>query len=167
MKKVAFYHTYLDPNGMWAPMFIDQMKLIEDCGLMDELDYICCGAVTTDYSPDWLDFQHLSSLYPKILVENSLGESDTQNWLWNQMRNEKEPTMVLYFHAKGVTSYDRFLKRRDYVKYKNYLYWRKYQEWGTIEKWREAEKILEYGDTNGNQSDTVGCNLCYQSERPE
>ena len=49
MNKIAYYHTYLtDNSAVWSSIIMEQFKVMEDSGLLDELDEINITAITQD-----------------------------------------------------------------------------------------------------------------------
>lgn len=176
MKKYIYYHLYLpDESAAWANYILEQFKLIEDSGLLEEIDSLYLQVVDKPFSnANRLVIGLANALSPKIKVnvfkdtafkdDNDLHSLDTDiNGKYSRPITERatlqliydhacsEDAYFLYMHAKGVTSYQRHLKTHKYIEFKNYFYWRKFLEWGVVENWRMCvDKLNDY--------DVVGCN---------
>ena len=48
----VYSHYYLNEDSSWVFMFLDHMKMIEDSGLMDNLDVIKCADWVIDMGPE-------------------------------------------------------------------------------------------------------------------
>jgi hypothetical protein len=170
MKKVLYYHLYLsDDYGTWTSMFLEQMKQIEDSGLLKELKTIKVIAITQNDSrirvlSSLCTTQFDSTQAPEIelmLVKNPYAndqemldniESDatvTENFTYRQIYEacKNEDFQVCYIHSKGITAADNFLKGRviDAQRFKNYYYWRQFLSWGVIKNWKKCITALETG----------------------
>ena len=147
-------------------MFLDHMKMIEDSGLMDNLDVIKFTILANEQQADL--FKKLVSLYPKtevthinynfndedLLLLNGatsgryIGEHPTLRQLWEDSLSDS--FYIFYFHNKGSTAFPNMFKNgADIQQFKNYHYWRKYLEWGCIEKWKDCVISLETCDASG------------------
>lgn len=168
-KKIyGFYHIFLtEDTGTWAAMFLDQMKLVEDSGLLDAVDNIF---ITVIGSKDSFEiFTHLAATYGQkfqlvnFYEKENKSDSDSfsnrdnntqkfsENVAMTAMKTlaENEDFHTFYFHTKGITSVENHLKKGDVYTYKNYLYWRKFCEWGIIEKWKDCLTRLSEFDVVG------------------
>lgn len=168
--KILYYHIYLsDDYGVWTSMFLEQMKAIEDSGLMKNLDVIKVICITQDDARVKAFTQLLSTEIdanksPKIeltLVKNPWPddktmldniESDTtvtENFTYRMMYSDcqKEDMYVCYIHSKGITATENFMKNRivDAQRFKNYYYWRQFLSWGVIKNWKKCIAALDAG----------------------
>lgn len=172
MKLRIYSHQFLTDDSTWIFGYLDQFKLIEDCGLLDELDQLILTAIGNKTQLGIL--RSLMTPYSNIIIneyENETSEHDialdfasmdnsrankfiseavTLNRLWTD--SKLDDFNALYIHSKGVTAFTRHLKNRDVDKFKNYYYWRKYLEWGVLEHWRDCVRELDAG------ADLAGCN---------
>jgi len=174
MKAYAYYHIYLtEDSGNWSRIFLDQMKTVEDSGLMDRIDAIYVTCIGSNMQVRYL--HGLCSLYPKIQIiqvfdtvfqndasllslehrNDAIDETYTLKQLW--LHAQREDAYFLYFHPKGVTSSTRFLQQGNFSEYRNYLYWRKFLEWGCIENWELCLRVLS---KRRFPFDTAGVNSC-------
>jgi hypothetical protein len=175
MKKVAYYHIYLDDLCTWGNVFMEQMKCLEDSGLIDNLSKIKITAIT---QPDMRIrfFNDLCKLYPveseieflknphandqdnlkswSLIYKNSgsadtsISESHTLKKIWND--SQTEDMQVLYFHAKAITStLNNLIVPGRMSKYRNRYKWRQFMNWGVLTMWKECVDALATHDTAG------------------
>lgn len=170
MKKVLYYHIYLtDDYGIWTNIFLEQLKVMEDSGLLSELDSIKITCITQDDNRI-KSFTELCSTEidaeksPEIeldLVKNPWKDdlemlqnledpkTITENWTFRKIYQDslKENFLICYIHSKGITSTENFLKRNvlDAQKFKNYYYWRQLLNWGVLKNWEKCVKELVKG----------------------
>ena len=170
MKKVLYYHIYLsDDYGVWTSMFLEQMKQIEDCGLLRQLDQIkivcvtqddkrvqaftqlCTTQFDADKAPN-IELMLVKNPYPndQVMLDNI--ESDdtiTENFTYRKIYADcqVEEMYVCYIHSKGITATENFLKGRiiDAQRFKNYYYWRQFLSWGVIKNWKKCINALNIG----------------------
>ena len=135
MKKVLYYHIYLsDDYGTWTSMFLEQMKQIEDSGLLAELNTIrvvcitqndkrmdvfrqlCTTKFDTEKAVN-IELSLVKNPYPndQVMLDNI--ESDytiTENFTYRMIYEacQTEKMYVCYIHSKGITAADNFLKNR-------------------------------------------------------
>lgn len=174
VKKVLFYHIYLTEDSTWVTMFLEQFNIIISSGLYDELETIFVSAIVSDDSLQKIS--ELSSFIAdnfgkKIILfwikkdyqDNELTIIDksskiiTEEFclkkLWDYSHSIDDNQYVGYIHAKGMTSYKRFLDTSE-VEYNpkrlvKYYFWRKFLEWGVIEKYKECWESLRSFDVSG------------------
>lgn len=167
MRTVAYYHVYLPDNVVaGTDLVLEQLKHIEDSGLLSNLDQIRVSCVTQTDGRERI-FTNLCKSYPgnwdidlvknpysndREMVENlesstTVTEEYTYKKLWNDAL--KEDLRILYFHTKGVTSYIRNLYSFDVETYKTYYYWREFLNWGVLENWRKCVDALDQYDIAG------------------
>lgn len=170
MKKVLYYHIYLsDDYGTWTSMFLEQMKQIEDSGLLAELNTIrvvcitqndkrmdvfrqlCTTKFDTEKAVN-IELSLVKNPYPndQVMLDNI--ESDytiTENFTYRMIYEacQTEKMYVCYIHSKGITAADNFLKNRiiDAQRFKDYYYWRQFLSWGVIKNWRKCIDALNVG----------------------
>lgn len=165
--KRLYYHIYLtDEYGSWAYPFMEQMKLMEDHGLLSELNQIDfsvitqkdrridifigliktfnINAVVTLYGNTHSDD---SSMLSGINNQDTVTENVTMRKIYNDAKDRDDE--ILYLHTKGITSVDKQLKVGNIDTFKNYYYWRHFLNWGVVERWREAVRLLDRFDIVG------------------
>ena len=170
-KKIhIYYHCFLTEDATWVFIILDQLKLMEDTGLLDAADKITVLSIGNKKQLSL--YRQILNNYPKINVieivngttnddiarmshnSNSgttITESETIQRIWRD--SHTDDFYAFYLHNKGSTSFNRcLLTDNDADKFRNYYYWRKFLEWGTIEKWRECVSALE-------ENDIAGCNF--------
>jgi len=169
---VLYNHQFLTEDSNWVSIYIDQLKQIEDYGLLDAVDEVKVTALGDQTQIDLLD--KLSHTYQKITVYpilNSSTSTDISNdfakrddtlekkfiyetptikRIWDD--SKEEDFLALYFHSKGASSFLRHFKNGDINTFKNYFYWRKYLEWGCLENWSICVNALKEGH------ELAGCN---------
>ena len=169
MKLKLYYHVYLtDDYGSWAYPIIDQIKLMEDCGLLKEFgpDDIKITCITQNDQRFKIFLKLINDLGIRATVylhQNShtndhdmTGQINntvtvTENVMMQHIYNDslEEEFKILYIHTKGITSIDNHLKKGNAQTFINYYYWRKFLEWGVIEKWSNAVSMLDSFDIVG------------------
>lgn len=168
-----YSHQFLTDDSTWVFGFLDQFKLIEDCGLLSHIEQLIVTAIGNQREIGIL--RSLLSSYANVTIhpcETDISEQDiasdfasmdnnraskfisesvTLNRLWND--SKLSDFNALYIHGKGVTAFTRHLKNQDVGTFRNYFYWRKYLEWAVLEHWRDCVQALEAG------ADIAGCNF--------
>lgn len=175
MKKIAYYHTTLtDDFGTWSSIFMEQLKCMEDSGLLAELDELNISAITQNdlrnkFFASLFDTKTFSGTKMKVnleLYQNSFAndidminniqsqdgrgtvtENVTLQKLWNKC--QQEDVHVLYFHAKGLTAFWRALKLDNPQLFTQYFYGRQFSNWGVLTNWKTCVEALENYDTAG------------------
>ena len=169
MNKIAYYHTYLtDNSAIWSSIIMEQFKVMEDSGLIDNLDVMNITAITQGddrmqnfvYLCESFGFKKLKIHFIKNTLDNdadmlagretngpAITEIPTFKWMWDDCQASDDH--VLYFHSKAMTAHDKFFDRMDIEKYKQNVYWRHYLNWGVLERWRECIKALDRNDMAG------------------
>lgn len=174
MKKYIYYHLYLpDEHAAWSNYLLEQFKMCEDHGLIDEVEnfvlvlvgkkeniQLATGLAKTlskkimvaSFEDKFRSDKDLHTLDTDLFGRNErpMTEFGTLSLIYDHAKTED--AYFLYMHAKGVTSYERHLRSGKFEEFKNYLYWRKFLEWGTVERWSECVRFLDMG------YDVVGCN---------
>lgn len=168
----VYYHTYLDDNFLWSQLFLEKFKLMEDSELIQNVKEIRITAVTQNDSRIGM-FHDLCRLYNVPIeiefIQNQYRDDrammeDLRNIFNNVTRNvgedythkkmqedcKKEDQMVLYLHAKGITSIMNNLTVPGLIsKYRNRYYWRLFM-YNAITDWRKCVEALQSGyDTAG------------------
>jgi len=173
MKIRLYNHHYLNDDGSWIYIFMDQMKQLEDFGLHDAMEVLSFTALGNQEQIKL--FRDICSLYSKIEIHeiiNNVTSDDLKDFASEKGQSENKfvfeiPTIKrmwddaktkdffgLYFHSKGVTAFPNYFKKGEVSTFENYFYWRKYLEWGFIERWETCVGGLY---TN----DAAGCNFNY------
>lgn len=179
MKIRLYNHMFLNDDASWIFMFLDQMKQLEDFGLLDATEIVSITVLGND--KQFKLYDEISSLYPKIEThkipygitseELKLFTHYKGNISYTGKEGQKDfvfevPTMKrfwddshtqdfygLYYHAKGATAFPNWFKNGDNIpKFKNYFYWKKFLEWGCIERWKDCVNALDAGN------EVAGCN---------
>lgn len=175
-KRHLYYHIYLtDDHAKWVYPFLEQFKLMEDVGLLDMFDSIDVSVISsgmqkldnfvrlidtydtkknivvhaydTEHVDDHLLFGNLNAR------SNALTENITMKRIFDDVHSRYDDNdLVLYLHAKGLTSVDNHLMRGQANTFKNYYYWRHFLNYGVIEKWKECV------DAVSNDFDIAGAN---------
>lgn len=166
MKKVLYYHIYLtDDPSIWSSVFLEQMRCIEDSGLMSSLDELRLTCITQlDMRNEYL--RQLCETYPaKFIIELVRNSYDndremmfglnsdrtvTENYTYQKIYEDcqKEEMQVCYIHTKGITSGMK-LSKDTMSQYKNYYYWRQYLNWGVLTNWSRCVASLKTYDVAG------------------
>lgn len=167
MKKFCYYHMYLcDEVGMWSNIFLEQIKYMEDSGLLDELDGIKITCITQNDSRKTMFYSLLrtSALIEKNIefefiqnpwrndfemVENlesskTATENITIRKFWNDC--QLDDRQILYIHTKAVTSVVRVLMNGNAQLYRQNYYGRNFLNWGVLTNWRTCVEALETHD---------------------
>lgn len=77
----------------------------------------------------------------------TVSENETMRRMW--LDCQQQDMNILYLHAKGITSYIRFLQSGDTERFRMYHAWRQYLNWGVIENWRICMGALHDYDMAG------------------
>ena len=141
-----YYHTYLDDNYLWSQLLLEKFKVMEDSGLMQKTNKIHITAITQN-DPRVGMFHNLCGLYNVPVeiefIQNQYNNDiammeDLRNIFGNVVKNvgedythkkmqeacKKEDQIILYLHAKGITSILNNLTVPGLVsKYRNRYYW--------------------------------------------
>jgi hypothetical protein len=169
LKKKLYYHVYLtDDYGSWSHMIIDQIKLLEDHGLLKEFNQgditITCITQNDQRTDIFLRLINDLGLKGNIYLHQNSHSNDgrmlsdinssttiTENVMMQKIYEDslKEDFQLLYIHTKGITSVDNHLKKGNIRTFINYYHWRKFLEWGVIERWRDAVDLLRSNDIVG------------------
>lgn len=171
MNLTMYYHTYLDDRYLWAQLFMEKFKIIEDSNLKPEISKVRITAITQDdprtelfyklcsqynmnieiefihnmYDTDEAMMKDLSVL--KTDLNRNVNENYTMKKIWDDCL--KEDQLVLYLHAKGITSITNNLIPGLVSKFRNRYYWRQFL-YHTISDWRTCVSELNNGyDTAG------------------
>lgn len=175
MRKIAYYHIYLtDDPGIWTGIFMEQLKCMEDSGLLAELDEFNISAVTQrdlriQLFASLFDTQTFKNVKTKVNLElyqntfandldminniqtqdgkHTVSENVTFQKLWNHC--QREDIHVLYFHAKGTTAFWRALKLNNPQLFTQYFYGRQFSNWGVLSNWKTCIEALNTHDTAG------------------
>jgi hypothetical protein len=175
MRKIAYYHIYqTDHPGVWSSILMEQIKHMEDSGLLSELDELNVTAIAQrDDRAEMLagifkteTFRNTKVVVNLDFIENSfkndqdmindiqlndgkntISENITFQKMWN--RCQKEDFHLLYFHAKGTTAVWRALGVKYYQMFTQYYYGRQFSNWGVLTNWNQCIKALKRYDTAG------------------
>lgn len=176
--KIGYYHIYLSDNLNWVQLFVDQFTEFLNSGLFHKLDELNITAIGTQ--TDFDKFVHFLKYYynitkVKLIVDHYIkdysdselnyindskkiiDETVTLNKIWTRCSNEVDNHQILYFHAKGITAFYKFIQKdindlQDISIFVNYNHWRKFIEWSVLEKHEVCWELL-------NRCDTVGANF--------
>lgn len=163
MKTRLYYHAYLDDNYLWTQIMLEQFKLMEDSGLMPNIEKICITAIgqrggieDTFVSfiklynvPFEIDF--LYNRYPNDQeMLTGISNNYTERYTLKKMYDhcQTEDLTVLYLHTKNVTSLENNFKRGMVSKYRNRYYWRRFID-QTITFWSVLQQQLDNNDVCG------------------
>lgn len=176
IKKILYYHMYLtDEPSTWTNIFLEQMKAMEDSGLLSELDMIKIVAITqdderireleslcsTEMAADKgvnFDIHFVKNPWANdiAMMENlesphTITENYTFRRIYEDCQNAEEEFYVMYIHTKGITSCMRLMSKNCILaqSFKNYYYWRQFLNWGVIKRWRSCVDALDYHDVAG------------------
>jgi hypothetical protein len=171
MKINVYNHQYLNDDHSWIYIYLDQLKQMEDFGLMDAADVVKVTALGQQEQINLL--KDISKSYPKIVVyeipnnatshdvattfaagndvgaEKFVSETPTIRRLWEDAKTST--FYALYFHGKGASAFPKHFKTGNVDTFRNYYYWRKYLEWGVLESWEKCVNAL-------NEYEVAGCN---------
>lgn len=169
MRKIGYYHIYLtDEWGTWSSIMLEQFKIMQETGIFAYLDEFRVTMVTKQsinpayamaitqlyfpraqfnllHSPYKNDEEMLSQWGSTGSMEFS--ENKTMKHIWDSA--QKEDSIFLYCHSKGITAPLQYLKRGDIVRFNSYHYWRAFLNWGVLENWRDCVDVLEKADIAG------------------
>lgn len=167
MNRVAYYHIHLtDDPLIWTSIFLEQMKCIEDSGLIQHLNKMRITCIAQDDDRIQM-FVRLCESYniPMELTAIKNPFDNDRDMLYNRNTNKscteditlkriwedckKENMKVLYFHSKGSTSYSTNVNVNNIVKHKEYFYWRSFMNWAVLEQWAPCEYALGGYDVAG------------------
>ena len=150
MKKVLYYHIFLNDYGTWSHIFMEQFKLLEDVGLLHQFDEVKVSVITND-EDKLKSFVRLISTFRKVELDVYMNSPDAENVMSQRMwrDSQNEDYQMLYLHSKGITATDNHLKNGDAQVFKNYYYWRHFLNWGVIEKWKDCVLALSSHDLAG------------------
>jgi hypothetical protein len=163
----AYYHAHLTDDPMiWSSIFIEQMKAIEDGGLLGHLGELRVTAITQDDNRNDMFINLCQSYRLKIDVmlvknkfdsdkemmhnretNNSFTEDITLKRIQEESHNHNEK--ILYFHTKGSTSYLTNINQYNIVRHKEYYYWRSFMNWSVLKNWAWCENALGIYDIAG------------------
>jgi hypothetical protein len=167
-----YYHTYLDDNYLWSQLLLEKFKVMEDSGLMQKTNKIHITAITQN-DPRVGMFHNLCGLYNVPVeiefIQNQYNNDiammeDLRNIFGNVVKNvgedythkkmqeacKKEDQIILYLHAKGITSILNNLTVPGLVsKYRNRYYWRMFM-YNVMTDWKECVDALQ------SEYDTAG-----------
>ena len=166
MKNVLYYHLYLtDEPSIWSSVFLEQMKCMEDSGLLDNLSEIRMTCITQlDARNEYL--RQLCETYPSRfileLIQNTYSSDKemmgglntdrtiTENYTYQKIYRDcsSEEMNVCYIHSKGITSSFK-ISKDSMSQYKNYYHWRQYLNWGVLSKWKTCVNSLDTHDVAG------------------
>lgn len=171
MKKACYYHIYLsDDIGMWSSIFLEQIKCMEDSGLLSELDYMKINCVgqndgraevfasllkTSALNEKRIDLQFFQNTWKNDheMINNldnkpAVTENITIRQLWADSQNDD--MKILYFHAKAVTSTFRvLLNQRNPQLYRQNYNGRQFLNWGFLTNWKTCVDALDTHDAAG------------------
>lgn len=163
MKKYAYYHMYLtDEAAAWSSFLLENFKRMEDCGLLDELEkvYLVLVGKPSNVGIAVGLAKSLSDKYEIIAYQDTFESDKDLNHLDEHTEkatkqiNEnvtvkllydhacREDAYFLYNHSKGITSFERMLRKGDFDRFINYHYWKEYLSWGVIDKWVDCINAL-------------------------
>jgi hypothetical protein len=167
--KVLFYHVYLtDDPGVWSSIVLEQLKCMEDSGLLDALNQVCVTTITQNTSRihHFVDVLHPflgekncvfnivqnpyssdDEMIKNIESEKTATENLSMRWIYEQ--SKLQDMQICYAHTKGVTSLKRHLMTGDHNIFMKNYYWRQYLNWGVLEKWRDCVDALKDHDVAG------------------
>jgi|688.fasta_scaffold00075_6 hypothetical protein len=164
---IGYYHTYLTDNpAIWLSVVMEQFKIMEDSGLVENLDRFIITAITQDdrrthyfkelcesYNFNNLEIHFVNNSHKNdcdmlsLIESTSTTEVITLKRLWQEC--QRGDFNVLYFHSKAITGTDKLLNNSDMKAFKRSVYWRQYLNWGVLEKWEECVKRLDKYDVSG------------------
>ena len=175
MKKVAYYHLYqTDHPGVWSSILMEQIKCMEDSGLLAELDEwnitaiaqrddraeMLQGILNTETFRNLkvrINLDFIQNTFPNDIEmindiqlndgKNTVSENITFQKMWH--RCHQEDIHLLYFHAKGTTAVWRALGVKYYQMFTQYYYGRQFSNWGVLTNWKQCIKALDKYDTAG------------------
>lgn len=163
MQKIAFWHVYLtEDTGTWAGIVMEQLGVMERSGLLQTLDELYVTSIYRDWSEAVMLEGVIQQAYPRssfkgwknpfqtdremlanISAPEALTEALTLKEVWDKAHNLMNDTCMLYFHTKGITADERFLKTGNYAEYQKYYYWRQLMNWAVLEQWPVCVDALD------------------------
>ena len=159
-----YYHTYLDDNFLWSQLLMEKFKVMKDSGLIKEVNKIYITAVTQNDQRAKM-FLELCSLYDVNIeiefIQNQYANdfdmmNDLRDIFSNVVKNagedythkkmqencKKEDQIVLYLHAKGISSILNNLMVPGLAsKYRNRYDWRLFM-YNVMTDWKECTEAL-------------------------
>tara|TARA_Y100000034_G_C6859101_1_gene390771 strand:- start:139 stop:957 length:819 start_codon:yes stop_codon:yes gene_type:complete len=142
---------HIGAMGVWEDIFNDQLKTIDECGLLAKCDKIYVGVSGPKITlPQGVDLISHNEVLEK-------GENPTLLAL-HQLCQKMPPTKIFYIHTKGASFDGKTLP--DWAKNNkklgspetvatNVLHWRKYLEYFILEKHEQCIKALDTCDACG------------------
>lgn len=179
MNRVAYYHIHLtDDPLIWTSIFLEQMKCIEDSGLMQNLSKmrITCIAQNDERIKMFVRLCESYNIPMELTAiknpfdndrdmlysrnsDRSCTEDITLKRIWEDCK--KEDMKVLYFHSKGSTSYSSNVNVDNIIKHKEYFYWRSFMNWAAIKHWDLCEYALpDYDIAGGDYREEPSPHFC-------
>jgi hypothetical protein len=176
---VAYYHIHLTDNPLiWTSIFIEQMKDMEDSGLIKQIDKmrVTCIAQNDERVDMFVKlcesynipielriiknpFDNDQDMLYNRNTDNSCTEDITLKRIYEDCKNED--MKVLYFHSKGSTSYSTNVNVDNIVKHKEYFYWRSFMNWAVIRQWELCKNALdEYDIAGGDYHELPSPHFC-------
>jgi len=167
MRKRLFYHIYLRWDiDSWLDIFFEQMKCMEDAGLLNEFSSVNFTAINRrdntlgkkylldaiysylpknkvyvhfEENPFYTDEEMMANLdNPRLVTENS-----TFRRMYNDATYSVSDELICYIHTKGITRTVKY-NSLDIESIKRYYYWRQYLNWGVLSNWRACTHKLQY-----------------------
>lgn len=172
MKKVAYYHGYLDDHFLWSNIVAEQFYALEQSNLLTNLDEIRMTIITQN-DDRWKVFQELISQYKSNInieyIENPFksdkemiqalstgmdapGQIVSEAHTFSKIRQAawQEQALYFYFHMKNVTSLvNNLLVPGRASKFKNRYAWRQFLNKYGITEWRTAVEHMRVADVVG------------------
>lgn len=173
MKNIAYWHVYLTEDvGTWAGIVMEQLGIMERSGLLRALDDLKVTCIYRNSSEAKMFAGILEHARPQSLIsyvknpfkteqemleniscDEAITEGETLYKIYLDEQYYDDDTNILYFHTKGITADDRFLKSGNYNEYMKYYYWRQMLNWGCLDQWKYCLDILD------DDFDIVGANF--------
>ena len=145
---------------------MEQMKYVDDSGLLNELEEIRVRCLTQDDVRNQI-FRNLCQSYSnkfriefvKNIFDNdhdmiyhrdsayACSEDITLKMMFDDAQNEDKN--IVYFHSKGTTAFFNHMNPVNVHRFREYYYWRNFMNWGVLERWRDCVAALETHDTAG------------------
>jgi hypothetical protein len=168
MKKIAYWHVYLTEDvGSWAGIVMEQLGVMERSGLLRALDDLRITCIHRNWSEarmftgiveharpqSFISFVGNCFATDQEMLENisspdAVTEATTlyKMYLGAQIAEfQQEEAHLLYFHTKGITADERYLKSGNFEEYKKYYYWRQMLNWAVLDRWSICTAALEDG----------------------
>lgn len=168
---ILFYHVYLtDDAGVWSSIILEQLKCMEDSGLLENLNEMNVNVITQDdvrihrfidvvhsfmkNTKCSLQFRLNKNPYANddvmlgsIESDETITENATMRWIYEKSKTVE--ANICYVHTKGITSLKRHLLSGNHQDFMKYYYWRQYLNWGVLERWKECVDALDQHDIAG------------------